>query len=125
MPEFLVGSAIEHIRVEVQRRERPLANDYWDGNWVVARVDVRVPPWSGSYEAALRTEEFVRFREALESMHRDLAGVATFEPMEPWLELKLEIDTTGHVSVYGEAATGGVRQVLRPSQAQVRPSQLR
>jgi hypothetical protein len=112
MPEFVIGNHAEHIRVEVLRRERPSATDYWDGNWVVGRIDVRIPPWSGTYEALLRSGEFVRFREALESMNRDLTGVATFEPMEPWLELELEVDDLGHISVSGKAAPEGSDRVF-------------
>src|SRR6188474_1709349 len=102
-----VGTGHQHIRIEVLRRERPDVEDYWDGNWVIARVGLRIHPWSGTYDATLRTEEFVSFREELEVMDRALEGEATFSPMEPWLELTLSMDSHGRISVDGEAAPEG------------------
>ena len=55
----------------------------------------------GGVAANLRAEEFARFREELEALQGP--GHPSFESMESWLELKLERDGLGHVTVSGEA----------------------
>jgi hypothetical protein len=112
MPEFVVGSGVEHIRVEVLRREWPAADDYWDGNWLASRVAVRIGPWIGAYDAMFRAEDFVRFRESVEAMHRDLDGSARFFTMEPFLSIDLKIDAHGRVSVEGDAKPEGAGRVF-------------
>src|ERR671930_22682 len=104
MEEFTVGRPTsEYVTVRVLRREREEDQDYWDGdgNWLTCEVHIQAGAWRGGVTANLRAEEFVLFREALEALQGP--GHASFEPMEPWLELNLERDGLGHVTVSGEA----------------------
>ncbi len=97
----------EHLAVEVLAREHPDKSDYWDGNWLTARVEVACGPFSGSYQAALRAEEFVHFRDQLERLVEDHeAPPAEFESMEPWLRFSVHrSDRHGHMRVTGRAQT--------------------
>jgi hypothetical protein len=104
---FQLGNGTEHVAVEVLAREHPDQSDYWDGNWLTARVDVACGPWSGKFQAALRAEEFVHFRDQLHLLDGDReAPPAEFESMEPWLRFTVErSDKQGHVQVSGRAQT--------------------
>jgi hypothetical protein len=97
----------EHVAVEVLAREHPDKSDYWDGNWLTANVDVACGPWSGSYHAALRAEEFAHFRDQLHRLGEDHeAPPAEFESMEPWLRFSVHrSDRHGHMRVTGRAQT--------------------
>lgn len=103
---FHIGNdSSSFITIDVLRRERPNASDYWDGNWVTSIVEIAAGPWKGAYRANFRTDEFARFRDRLQRLYDDKeAGAAEFESMERWLRMKVErSDRLGHVSVTGEA----------------------
>src|SRR5467141_993318 len=105
---FRIGTdSTEHLAVEVLAREHPDKSDYWDGNWLTAQVDVASGPWHGSYRAALRAEEFVHFRDQLQTLFEDReAPPAEFESMEPWLRFEVHrSDRQGHLRVSGRAQT--------------------
>jgi hypothetical protein len=90
------GSNRAHVIVSPSRREWPGATDYWDGNWVYATVTVVAGLFRGSFEAQLRAEEFLRFRDQLRPLYEKLTGRAVFDPMEPWLRIEVEGDGKGH-----------------------------
>jgi hypothetical protein len=90
------GSNREHVIVHPTRRERPEASDYWDGNWVYATVKVAARAFRGEFEAQLRAEEFVRFRDQLQVLYETLNGGAKFETMEGWLTVDIQGDGKGH-----------------------------
>jgi hypothetical protein len=105
---FHIGDeASEHVSVEVLAREHPDKSDYWDGNWLTAQVAVACGPWSGTYRAALRAEEFAHFRDQLLRLGEDNdAPPAEFESMEPWLRFSVHrSDRHGHMRVSGRAQT--------------------
>ena len=113
MTELTVGpSGGDHVRIRVLRRMRPQANDYWDGNWVEAEVAVDMRPWRATYRANLRTEEFARFRGQLREMYDGAGKEASFEPMEPWLGLTLELDSVGHMTLRGKAGPEGSGKIF-------------
>ncbi len=82
--------------VHVTRRERPEANDYWDGNWVYATVKVAARAFRGEFEAQFRAEEFVLFRDKIHVLYETLKGGAKFETMEGWLAIDIQGDGKGH-----------------------------
>jgi hypothetical protein len=58
----------------------------------MAEFVVGSAPGPGAFDAMFRAEDFVRFRESVEAMHRDLDGRASFFTMEPFLSLDLKGD---------------------------------
>jgi hypothetical protein len=95
-PSFRIGRANAHVIVSPNRRAFPEAAEYWDGNWVYATVSIAAGGFRGDFEARLRTEEFVRFRDELRPLHDNLVGRATFATMEEWLSLDVAGDGNGH-----------------------------
>jgi len=92
----------EHLTVTVLRREHQGADDYWDGNWVVCRIEARVGGFTADYEASLRTDEFHRFHEGLKFINDNLFGSAVFSSMEGWIELTAKCLPNGSLEVAGE-----------------------
>jgi hypothetical protein len=103
---FVLGQeGADFLRIDVSMRTNPAATDYWDGNWVVAEVSVSSGPWSGSYRANLRAEDFLAFRDHLLAIYEDVdVQLAKFSSMEPWLEVVVErSDRLGHLTLKGTA----------------------
>jgi len=107
-PTFRLGNeSSSFVRIEVLRRERPEATDYWDGNWLASAIELAAGPWKGEFQASLRSDEFADFRGELQRLFDGEQGsTAEFKSMEPWLRLKVErSDDLGHITVSGAAQT--------------------
>lgn len=101
---FRVGSSNrEHVIVRPSRREYPEAEDSDDGNWVYATIEIAAGAFRGTFEAMLRAEEFVRFRDELRPLYERLSGKATFDTMEGWLRIDVQGDGKGHFHAACEA----------------------
>jgi hypothetical protein len=101
---FRVGSSNrEHVIVRPSRREYPEAEDYDDGNWVDATIEIAAGAFRGTFDAMLRAEDFVRFRDELRPLYENLAGKARFDTMEGWLRIDVQGDGKGHFHAACEA----------------------
>ena len=80
------------------RRSHQAANDYWDGNWVKTTVRLSAGAFRGEYEADLRVDEFLGFRNSLAELYKTLKGEAAFSSMEQWLEIHIKGDGKGHMT---------------------------
>ena len=89
------------IRVKFLRRTHPSCADFWDGNWVSVRVQIRVGGFEGRVLGDLRADELAEFREQVASLYATLKGEAALETMETWLSIRLTADRLGHMEVRG------------------------
>src|SRR5438067_1705785 len=85
------------LKIALLGRSHPNANDYWDGNWVRAAVDVHVGGFQGSVGSDLRAEELALFLDQLSQLQKSLRGTAEFETMEQWLSIRVTGDGRGHM----------------------------
>lgn len=100
--ELLIGSRdAEHLTISILRRERPNAADFWDANWVVCQIKLRVGGFRASVEGSLRLDEIQRFQEQLQLVDTHLFGAATLSSLEELIELQIECSRTGQLSVTG------------------------
>ena len=113
--QVLIGNRdTEHVLITVVRRERPAAEDFWDGNWLVTPIQLCAGRFSGEISADLRTDELRQFREALETLYGQRAGEAVLESMEEWIRLTVAWDSLGALRVEGVASDRpGVGSELR------------
>jgi hypothetical protein len=119
--EFRMGSTdVEHLSITVLGREHAGADDYWDGNWVIAMISVAAGGFRGSVRASLRTDEIHRFNEGLKFVNQNLFGAAVLESMEHWISLTVKAGSRGRIEISGELMDGaGVGNVLSFSLAEV------
>jgi hypothetical protein len=98
MPAFftLGASSGEHVTVEVVARLLPNATDFWDGNWLDGRVEVRAGGFTGAYRASFRTTDFAEFAAGLGELYERLTGSTRFDTMEKQLQIDIEGDGRGH-----------------------------
>ncbi len=82
----------------------PGSVDYWDGNWLKARVRAKTEGFVADYPLMIRAEEVLAFLEELRLLYKDLRGEARFDTLEGQLYLSLKIvDALGYVEVRVEA----------------------
>jgi len=119
--EFRIGSTdVEQLSITVLGRQHAGADDYWDGNWVIAAISVAVGGFTGSVRASLRTDEIHRFNEGLKFVNQNLFGVAVLESMEHWISLTVKAGSRGHIEISGELRdAAGVGNVLSFDLAEV------
>lgn len=101
--EILFGNPdSEFLMIEILGRSYPNYTDYWDGNWLNARVTLSVGGFKGLLGGYLRPEEFLRFREEIATLNNNLSGKASFSTMEEWFSIKLTGDGKGHLILKGQ-----------------------
>jgi hypothetical protein len=71
-------------------------------DWIPVRVKIRAGAFSGNFSAYLLAREIVKFKNELETLHKNLKGTAKFETIEEQLLLKINVDKLGHISISGE-----------------------
>ena len=96
---FIGKETREYLKVTILDRCHPECLDYWDGNWLNCKIDIKVGGFTGDYISHLRSEEFFSFYEQLKIVYEDLSGVARFENMEEWLDILVKGDGIGHFKV--------------------------
>lgn len=82
-------------------RSHPEQNDFWDGNWLDAKVSVQTGAFSGRYGASLRSDEFARFLDGLQQVYSSLGTSfptygAEFSSLEKQLSIAVSGDALGH-----------------------------
>jgi hypothetical protein len=101
------------VTISVLGRTHGDTTDFWDGNWLISRIEVHVGGFAGRISAALRADEIRGFREDLERVYRELQGTARLKSMEEWLDLTMTV-TGGQFEVEGRMIDNpGVGNELR------------
>ena len=96
-PELLIGSPdSEYLRVSPISRSGTDPSEFWDSNWLVAKVELSSGAFSGAFQANFRTHEFTDFLKQLEPLYERLSGEAHFSSMESWLSICISADGRGH-----------------------------
>jgi hypothetical protein len=96
--ELLVGTPDgDHLSVEVVGRVHPGATDFWDGNWLTARISARAGAFHGAFVADLRADELERFAAQLRALEGAAEGKASLESAEGWVTLALALDARGRL----------------------------
>lgn len=89
----------EFLKLSVAGRSHPDCDDYWDGNWLRALVDVRAGGFRGSVEGDIRAEELVAFHAQLVQLQQSLEGLAAYDTLEDWLSIRATGDGQGHIEI--------------------------
>jgi len=89
----------EFLKISVPGRSHPDCDDYWDGNWLQATVDIRAGGFRGSVDGDIRAEELVAFQAQLVPLQQSLQGVAEYDTLEGWLSIRATGDGQGHIEI--------------------------
>jgi hypothetical protein len=100
MPSFSIGGEEnERLEVQIHGYERAPVGEYYDDNWVRATVSVAVGAFSGEFDAAFLTSDFVGFRDELLVLNETLAGKASFTTLEDQLSLEFTGNGRGGIGL--------------------------
>ena len=101
---FRIGrDTSEYLSVQITGRSHPGSQDYWDGNWVNADIEIDAGGFHGRYGAYLRAEELKDFRNALSLLYSFDSKEAKFETMEEQLSIHITGNGLGHYTAECEA----------------------
>ena len=90
MPGFsLKAEAGTLVEVAVLGYAYPGSVEYWDGNWLNARVYAKSEGFVANYPLFKRAEEVARFLEQLHPLYENLRGETEFNTLEGQLYLSL------------------------------------
>jgi hypothetical protein len=91
---------IAGLRPWIHGRQFPMADDYWDGNWLQVTVHCAAP---GAHvwvtDPILHVSEIAHFVRGVEALHASLQGEATLLCMEPELAVILTAEGLGHITM--------------------------
>jgi hypothetical protein len=91
----------EFLKITLFGRSHPESDDYWDGNWVRASIQVQAGGFSGDAVGDIRTDELAAFQKPWAQLQTSLEGVAEFSTLEEWLAIRATGDGKGHIEVQG------------------------
>ena len=88
------------ISIWIEGRERPDSHDFWDGNWLNAKVRVEAPgSWVELRHTSIGIDELEAFDAQLQVLYRDLKGTAVPACLESALSIRLASDLRGHMRI--------------------------
>ena len=91
---------IAGLRLWVHGRQFPMADDYWDGNWLHVTVHCCAPGASVWVTGPiLHVPDIAHFLRGIEAIHTSLQGEVTLPCMEPELAVTLTAEGLGHITV--------------------------
>jgi hypothetical protein len=94
---FILGKeSSDYLQILIDNYAYPDSNDFWDGNWLNARISIKVGGFSADYKAQLRNVDFVDFNKGLENIYNKLDGFAEFYCLEDYIGIKIKGDGLGH-----------------------------
>jgi len=104
MNGFRIGRGVsEYLNVQVTGRSHPGSEDYWDGNWVNADIEIDAGSFQARYGAYLRVEELKDFRDAVARLYSFDSKEAKFQTMEEQLHINITGNGLGHFTAECEA----------------------
>ncbi len=96
----------EYLSIAVEGRAYHRSQDFWDGNWLLVQVSLKVGKFSGLVPGTLRAEELRDFSLRLQAFDPALVGVIAFNTAERWLSFEIEANRVGQVMVSGRISDG-------------------
>jgi hypothetical protein len=90
---------VEFLAITLLGRAHPDCTDYWDGNWLRAKVELVAGGFRGVVRGDLRTDELARFHAELLSLDESLHGAAEFATMEGWLTIDIRGNGRGRIDL--------------------------
>ena len=83
------------VEIDDFARKYPNSSDYWEGNWVISNVKVKIPGYDVNFIESLRTDEIRGFVIDLKSMKRHLTGKAILKSLESFIHFEGEMNKLG------------------------------
>jgi hypothetical protein len=83
------------VTLNFHHRAYPEAQDYWDRNWVVTRIQVEAREFKADFTDQVHMGDVVRFYEDVIKLHANMSGEATLTMLEEFLTVTGKMDVRG------------------------------
>lgn len=83
------------VSLDFSHRGYPEAHDYWDGNWVVTRIQAEARGFKADFTDQVHLGDIVRFYEEVLKLNTSLKGEAALTMMEEYLVATGTLDARG------------------------------
>jgi hypothetical protein len=98
------------VSIEIVGFQRPNSTNVDDANWLQGNLKITLESFSCRMCIPLRTYDLSQLQVELETCLQALEGRATLRLLEPVLQVDLDFNRRGHVTVKGVAQTLGQRR---------------
>ncbi|TWT09292.1 hypothetical protein [Planomicrobium sp. CPCC 101079] len=93
---YIIGENTK-IGIEVFTQSYPESIDYWDGNWLNAKIECEIPGFLAKFSFQLRTDEIKDFADQLTAMDQSREGKAALYNLDGYIEIEGMIDGLGDI----------------------------
>lgn len=95
--EFSIKGENVLFKIEVEGRAYPEILNYWDINWLICNINIKIPGYIAEFSTYIRTDEFRSFYDEMKRMRDNLSGSAKLITMENGILIESKIDKLGHI----------------------------
>lgn len=95
--EFIIKNEDNLVKINVLSRPYLESDNYWDINWLICGIYIKIPGFIADFSTYIRTDELKNFYDELKKMHKDLKGTANLSTMESGIFIKSEINKLGRI----------------------------
>lgn len=95
------GENTDFLSISVFGRESPDDTDYWDGNWLIAQVEVKTDKFTGLVSGTIRAEELQQLHTELQTLNKTLTDEVQYTTMEQWIGFRLRSIKSGSITLTG------------------------
>jgi hypothetical protein len=94
---FTIKNEDNLVKVSVLSRPYKDSDNYWDINWLICGVYIKIPGFIADFSTYIRTDELKSFYDELRKMNSELKGTASLSTMERGVFIKSHIDKFGKI----------------------------
>lgn len=95
-PDLIIAG----LHIWTHDRQFPMADDYWDGNWLrVTAYCIYPESMVRTHGAIIHLDEIAGLLQECEQLYQTLKGEAALRCIEPNLGVELIVETGGHIKV--------------------------
>lgn len=92
------------VKIDVLNRPYPDGDNYWDINWLICSIYIKIPGFIADFSTYIRSDELKSFYDGLMEMHEKLHGNAILATLENEIFIECKIDKLGKIEWIVEAS---------------------
>ncbi len=108
MVKMLLTNDAEFVEINILGRMHPDSSNYWDANWLDAKIVIEITSFKACYYTALRVDDFKSFYEELIDLQKNNLEEVLFTTIEEGLLLRCAIKKRGNFICSGQAQDGSL-----------------
>ncbi|MCL5992334.1 MAG: hypothetical protein M1419_09580 [Bacteroidetes bacterium] len=96
-PIFVLGNeGSNSLQLIIEDYAFPDKTDFWDGNFLNVKISIKAGGFIGNFNAELINIDFLKFREGLENLYKNLTSTSNIRFKEDKIIIKIKGDGKGH-----------------------------